>query len=358
MTDFNIAMLMPSTVLYLHSDRELFQLDPEYQRDSDIWPLEKRQLLIDSIINGYDIPKIYFHKFPKPRKIKGKTYTYAIIDGKQRLSSIWSFIDGDISLSDSIEYLRDSKIDLKGLTYSELGKEFPKLKTRFDSFPLAVVSIETDNIDLIEDMFSRLNEAVPLSAAEKRNALGGPMPPIIRKLSRQPFFVNTIPFGNKRYRHFDLTAKFLLIEDRDKIADTKKMYLDEFVKSWKGRSTTKANKLGDAVKQVTTSMAKTFTKSDNLLRSVGMVVLYYHVFRIAQADGWLAKITRSKLLAFEKTRLKNRQLAEDDISKAQYDLLEFDRYTQTPNDGYAMSLRLNILLGHVFDLVLDKEYQA
>lgn len=358
MNDFNISMLMPSTVLYLHSDRESFQLNPEYQRDSDIWPLEKRQLLIDSIINGYDIPKIYFHKFPKPRTINRKMYTHAIIDGKQRLSSIWSFIDGEISLSENIEYLPDRKIDLSGLTYNELGKEFPKLKTRFDSFPLAVVSIETDNIDLIEDMFSRLNEAVPLSAAEKRNALGGPMPPVIRKLSKEPFFANTLPFGNKRYRHFDLTAKFLLIEDRNKIVDTKKVYLDEFVKSWKGSSTGKANELGQSVMETTTTMAKTFTKSDSLLRSVGMVVLYYHLFRIARANKWLAKITRNKLLAFEKARLENRAIAEGEISKAKYDLLEFDRYTQTPNDAYAMSLRLKILLHHVFDLPLDNEYEV
>ena len=52
-----------STVLYIYSERDGLELDPAYQRLSDIWTLEKKQLLIDSIINGYDIPKFYFHRF-------------------------------------------------------------------------------------------------------------------------------------------------------------------------------------------------------------------------------------------------------------------------------------------------------
>ena len=88
MTDFRISNLTNSAVLYLYSEKEFILLDPEYQRDSDIWSLEKKQLLIDSILNGYDIPKIYFHEFSPQKKIKGDVYKYAIIDGKQRISAL------------------------------------------------------------------------------------------------------------------------------------------------------------------------------------------------------------------------------------------------------------------------------
>jgi hypothetical protein len=37
-------------------------------------------------------------------------------------------------------------------------------------------------------MFSRLNEAVPLNAAEKRSAIGGPMALAIREISEHSFF--------------------------------------------------------------------------------------------------------------------------------------------------------------------------
>lgn len=358
MSEFSITTLAHSTVLYLHSDRELYQLDPEYQRESDIWPLDKRQLLIDSIISGFDIPKIYFHKFSKKKKIGSKTYTHAIVDGKQRLSSIWGFIDGDFSLSAGAEYLPDPSQMIAGLTYSELAKKYPKIKAKFDSFPLSIVVIETDDLDLIEDMFSRLNEAVPLSAAEKRNAFGGPIPKVIRSLAAHTFFAQKLPFPNKRYRHFDLIAKFLVTEDKDKVVDTKKVYLDEFVRAWKGKPLASASTLRDDTKSVLNAMSRIFTKSDPLLRSVGMVVLYYHLIRIAKSEGWLGEVTRNKLVKFEDTRAENKKIAERNISAAKYDLLEFGRFVQTPNDAYAISVRLNILLRNVFNAELSEDYEA
>lgn len=357
MKEFSISQHPLSTVLYLHSDRQSYQLDPDYQRDSDIWPLEKRQLLIDSIINGFDIPKIYFHKFAQPRTIKGKRYSHAIVDGKQRLTSIWGFIDGDFPLGENTEFLHDKSIKIAGLTYKELAKKYPLIKTRFDSYPLLIVVIDTADIDLIEDMFSRLNEAVPLSAAEKRNAFGGPLPPVIRRLAKEEFFTNNVPFANKRYRHYDLLSKFLLIEDKTKVVDTKKIYLDEFTKDWREKSSSEATKLGKKVSAVTASMSDCFIKSDPLLRSVGMLVLYYHLFRMAREDGWIKLISRKKLFDFEKERAANRILAEQDISKAKYDLLEFDRYVQTPNDAYAINVRLIILLKNVFTKELAEKYR-
>jgi len=41
-------------------------------------------------------------------------------------------------------------------------------------------------------------------------------------------------------------------------------------------------------------------------------------------------------------------LAETDISRANYRLLEFDRFTQSPNDGYAMEIRLRVIDETVF----------
>jgi len=75
---------------------------------------------------------------------------------------------------------------------------------------------------MIEEMFSRLNEAAPLTAPEKRNAYGGPLPRLIRKLATKPFFTKNLPFRNKRYRHFDLATRFLLAEDKKGVVDAKK----------------------------------------------------------------------------------------------------------------------------------------
>src|SRR5579863_8184040 len=169
MSNFSVAELPQRSILYLYSTKDEIQINPDYQRQGEVWPLEKRQLLLDSILNGFDVPKIYFHELPDATH----GCKYAIIDGRQRLESIWSFIDGDFALSNEFEYLNDSKIKAAGLTYRELGTRYPKLKTIFDATSLSVVVVRTSDEDLIEEMFSRLNEAVPLNAAEKRNAFGG-----------------------------------------------------------------------------------------------------------------------------------------------------------------------------------------
>lgn len=353
---FDITELRSSTVWNLYRMRDRIQLDPDYQRMSDIWTLDKRQLLIDTILNDFDIPKLYLHKFYKPLKKGGNTFDYAIIDGKQRLETMWAFIDGKIALASDFEYYKDLKANADGMTYMELGKEYPDLKVQFDSFPLATICIETDELEMIEEMFSRLNESEPLTAPEKRNAYGGPLPTAIRELATEKFFVTKLPFTNRRYRHFDLAAKFLLAEDTGKVVDTKKVYLDKFVSEYARKPRTKMPPFFKQAQGNIGRMATVFTQKDSLLRQVGMVILYYHLFRIAAQEGWDSGITRKKLVEFDKLREENRKKAEKDIAKANYELIEFDRFAQSPNDAYAIRFRLKVILRDVFgkDVPIDK----
>lgn len=329
--------------------RDRIQIDPLYQRLSYIWTLDNRQLLIDTILNDFDIPKLYLHKFEKPLKKDGKSYDFAIIDGKQRLETMWAFIDGDIALADDFEYFKDLTVKAGNMTYSELGREHPDLKAQFDGFQLTAICIETDELEMIEEMFSRLNEAAPLTAPEKRNAYGGPLPIAIRKLASESFFTEAIPFPNKRYRHFDLATKFLFAELEGKVVDTKKAYLDNFVKSFADQSRKKMPRFLVPARQNVARMAAVFTLKDPLLRQVGIIMLYYHLFRLAHKEGWENRITRKRLADFEKVREANRQVAEKDLAKADYNLIEFDRYAQSPNDAYAIKFRLKVLLHEVFD---------
>ena len=49
-----------SAILRLNSEKDEINISPEYQREGGVWTKEKKQLLIDSILNDYDIPKLYF----------------------------------------------------------------------------------------------------------------------------------------------------------------------------------------------------------------------------------------------------------------------------------------------------------
>ena len=352
---FAIQEMRGSTIWNIYRTRHRIQLDPDYQRLGDVWTKDKRELLIDTILNDFDVPKLYFHKFKEPLVKGAKSYDYAIVDGKQRLETLWAFIDGKIAIGEDFTYFKDPSIKAANMKYSELGNEYPDLKAQFDGFQLNVVLIETDELEMIEEMFSRLNEAAPLSAPEKRNAYGGPIPVAVRKLAKAGFFTKSLPFPNKRYRHYDLATKFIYAEHRSKVTDTKKAYLDDFVRQFKNQARTKMPPALKAAEANVGRMFKVFTQKDVLLRQVGIITLYYHLFRIASAEGWDDQITRKKLADFERLREQNRAKAEEDEAKADYDLLEFDRYAQSPNDAVALRFRLKILLREVFGKKVDTD---
>lgn len=128
-----------------------------------------------------------------------------------------------------------------------------------------------------------------------------------------------------------------------KIRDTKKIYLDTFFKENKSKAASVFSNDVKCVKTVLNKMRSTFLVSDKLLRSSGMVALYFLLFKKSLNQVWAKKISRSKLEEFEVVRQLNRVKAEKNITKADYDLLEFDRLTQTPNDAYAIEFRLDLL---------------
>ena len=231
------------------------------------------------------------------------------------------------------------------MTYADLAREYPQLKTQIDSYTLPITTVLTDDQDLIEEMFLRLNEAAPLNAAEKRNAMGGPMAQVIRQVSEHPFFQHKVAFSNKRYQHRELAAKFLLLTTTGTIGDTKKVYLDNMVQTFKAKGAiTEASKIGRRVSDILGTANGIFVDRDNLLRAHGTTVVYFQVLKEALQEGWSEMITRDKLSQFEDMRRQNRLSAQEDIAQADYDLLEFDRMNlQGTNDKTSIEFRTRTL---------------
>ncbi len=312
----------------------------------EVWNLEKRQLLMDTILNDFDMPKLYFHEFTSPKKLDdGRAVKYAVIDGRQRLETTWQFIDGDFALAEDFAFFANSDVNAGGLTYGDLANDYPDLKILIDSYNLPVTSVLTDDVELIEEMFLRLNEAVPLNAAEKRNAIGGPMAKVIREVANHDFFKAKIPFSNRRYQHRDVAAKLLLLTTMNSIGDTKKSYLDEMVRSLKEpKREAEAATVAANVTKVLDTASTLFVAKDKLLRTQAMAVIYYLVLKESLENGWSDAITRRKLVDFDALRAQNRLKAEHDIAQANYDLLEFDRmHLQGSNDRSSIHFRWRTL---------------
>ena len=346
------ASLKNSTIMLLYSERDEIETSPEYQRAGGVWTLEKKRLLIDSILNDYDIPKIYFHAY-KNEQVSETGKRYAIIDGRQRLETIWGFLDGEFTLSGDFEYQKDPSVDLSGMSYDHIAKRFPKIRIKFDSFVLPVVTVTTDGeeLDVIEDMFSRLNEAVPLNAAEKRNAIGGELVKAINKISGHGFFTECVRFSNRRYQHREAAARFLLVEDslkeQGRLIDTKKVYLDRMASDLRDNAI-RSKDLRTQVKAVLDRMNDEFVQKDDLLTAQGSMVIYYLLFKSALENQETEKVTRRKLIDFRDLLAANRHAAENDYAEASFELLEYDRLNQQgTNDASSIRERFRILAEYV-----------
>lgn len=326
MSTIRTTPLNHPTIMKIYAEKDEINLEPEYQRKGSIWSLEKKQLLIDSILNDYDIPKIYFHE------LRNEKYQYSVIDGRQRLQAIWEFIDGVFPLSDDFKYFKNPDLNLESLTYNDLANKYPKIRINFDSINLPIIVVQTEDIDLIEDMFYRLNEAVPLNAAEKRNAMGGFAVKAIRETAKNNFFSTKIRISNTRYQYFEIAAKFLYLEDciskEKKIIDTSKSFLDKFVENYKNEYvendiTLKSEKIIEEYEnntnKVLISLNNIFSDKDILLKRQGDIPIYYLLIRDALNQDILININRQKIVDF--------QDKVDSVSKLSFDKINEDDYT-------------------------------
>lgn len=339
--------LKNSTIMLIYAEKNEVLIDPPYQRMGGVWTTEKKQLLIDSILNDYDIPKLYFHLYSREVR-EGSKYSYAVIDGRQRLEAIWDFIEGKFTLSSDFVYQKNPDIKLSGLSYDDISKEYPRVKVKFDSFVLPIISVETDDEELIDDMFSRLNEAVPLNAAEKRNAIGGDLVCAIREISRHRFFTEKVKFSNRRYQYHEVVCRFLLVEnsirEHNRLYDTKKEYLDSLARKFRSNRSSEVEELKRSCLGVLDMMSTVFTEKDELLRSQGNMAIYYLLFKYAAVYNELSNITRRVLIDFIEKLKQNRYLAESDFENSSFELLEYDRLAQQgTNDSTNIRERYSIL---------------
>ncbi len=340
----------------LHSLREFVLLDPHYQRQGDVWSHSKQQLFLDSVLNGFIIPPLYWHSLSPSSEYFRSQNRYAVVDGRQRLETLYRFLDDDIVLARDFS-LFESPEDIAGpLSISELRTKAPWLYAQLMRTEFEVVVIETVELGLIEELFSRLNEGVPLSAAEHRNRGAVLAPAVANYVHETEFFTSKLPFGNVRYRHYDLLAKFMRIEDRGmengRVPDLRKRDLDrlfdritELEKLDRGHheAQERTNDLLRSVSDTLDVLNPAFVNKDPFLGSVGMVTLYYAADKYLR-EGQNAPLRRDEIEHFESTRLAVKYIEDDYLDANERRVVEFGRYSQGPTSGTYLTARLQILL--------------
>lgn len=169
----------------LKNVKEIFQssdykLDPYYQRDI-VWGESTKSRLIESFIINIPIPPIFLFEYEY-----GK---FEIMDGKQRISTIISFLDDGFCL-ESLEFFQE----YNGKKYSELPADVKETITRRYISGIIILSESTKDESEKQNMrrlvFERLNTGgLALNRQEVRNAIySGPFNDMLKRLASDELF--------------------------------------------------------------------------------------------------------------------------------------------------------------------------
>jgi hypothetical protein len=140
------------------NDRGQLQLDPRFQR-RDVWTDKARSFLMDTIIRGKPIPKVFIRQ---KTDVNSRQTVREVVDGQQRLRTILRYLDNGFAISPvhNKEY--------GGLLYGQLDEEAQRSILEYElSVDILLGAADQDVLDI----FARLNSyAVTLNQQERLNA--------------------------------------------------------------------------------------------------------------------------------------------------------------------------------------------
>lgn len=295
---------------------------PDYQRPP-AWSRKQKQLLIDSILREYDIPKMYWRSVNRDDGIK-----YEVIDGQQRLRTIWEFKNGEFPIAKDADPVDGQPV--AGKRYSDLDME---ISTVFDAYPVDVVivddAVQNDEEDEVRDMFLRLQNGTTLKAQEKRNAMPGQMRDFVKELAEHGFFKNC-KFTDSRFTFDQVAAQMTCLElsggptsVRD--SDLNRMYREN-------ASFDQTGKVAKKVRRVLDYLLRAFPEKTPELERYNAITLYCLASTLL--ENFVHEGTEKPLadwfIGFETERRQQEELDEDDRDPQ---LIEYRRLTSYSTDG-------------------------
>lgn len=183
----------------IYKIRKRINTNPDYQRPP-VWSKAQKQLLVDTILRDYDVPKLYW------RKTGSHPDTYDVVDGQQRLRAIWEFMEGGFKLPKDADPIDGEPV--ANSLYESLPDD---LQIKFDGYALDVVVLEDTDDDEVREMFLRLQNGTTLKAQEKRNAFPGKMRNFVCETAQHPFFTK-VGFSNTRFTYDHVAAQMICLE--------------------------------------------------------------------------------------------------------------------------------------------------
>jgi hypothetical protein len=348
MAKLRITPHQPKTLIWWYGKRDSIDFSPPYQRKGRLWSIQDKAFLIDTIINGFDVPKLYLADFQYGNSsLNTGRLAYAIIDGKQRLEAVFDFFRGELTLSPEFVFKQDPSLKLGGLGLRDLRHSYRHVADEFENASFDIMSVFAEDEKDVNELFVRLNRSKPLTGAEVRNAIAGPVTDVIRSLTQHSVFRESIRFSTLRAGDQNAAAKCLLFEYEDALVNTKKQNLDEFAKGFQlDRRKIDKNKLELSARRCLDTfdaMDEVFLPSDTLLASAGVFPVYYWFVR--SVSEVYRDDVRTFLVEFEEARKLHREAQKDlgPASEVDQQYARYDTLNRSTNDGVSHRGRYGII---------------
>jgi hypothetical protein len=200
---------------------------PPYQRKS-VWPVKKKQDLMESLFRFYYIPKLVLREV----RLGENQSVWEVVDGQQRINTAQDFFADKFKLPKSLGLL-DQR--LEGKKYSELAPDLREFADKQLKYDIDIIKGIYDpkspaHQNIATEIFWRLQQGEPLNKMEVAHArLSSPVRNFLAKYaddisfdydsykpsdsnSDQHVFFNLLDQRNERMQFLSLLGKLLLIE--------------------------------------------------------------------------------------------------------------------------------------------------
>lgn len=200
--DIQVKSISISTLQSRLKNDEL-DLTPDFQRQANVWDQKRKSRLIESVLLRIPLPSFYLSE--------DDDGVYAVVDGLQRLCTLFHFMDHaelnrvtgaklvPLRLKD-LQYLKE----LENCSFTELDRKFQR---RISELEITANIIRPGTPAAVKfNVFARLNQGgMPLNAQEIRNAIySGNWRRKLRELAESKIFLSVTEGKIKTQRQQDL----------------------------------------------------------------------------------------------------------------------------------------------------------
>lgn len=182
------------------ADQKRIILDSDFQRD-DVWNNDRKAELVESVLMGLPLPIFYFNQDKYGRLI--------VIDGRQRLTALFDFMDNKFPLK-KLKVLSEENQK----RFTELS---PLLQSKIEDYQIQAHVIMPPTPDRLKfDIFDRVNRGgMQLNKQEIRNALyQGPATKLLKEITESKDFADATDgafLHEKRMKDKYLLIRFIAV---------------------------------------------------------------------------------------------------------------------------------------------------